>query len=141
MRFNEGEYAFAREHFRDVFGELRSLVGRLEHPVAFPFECRFVAADDIPLAPTYRRPSAYIAFHQYRSMPHQPFFDAAEDVFATVDGRPHWGKMHRLGAAELSARYPRYADFVALRDELDPTGVFANDYLDRVLGAPIGATR
>ncbi len=141
VRFNEGEYAFAREHFRDVFGELRALVGRLEHPVAIPFECRFVAADDIPLAPTYRRPSAYIAFHQYRSMPHQPFFDAAEDVFAAVEGRPHWGKMHRLGAAELSARYPRYADFVALRDELDPTGVFANDYLDRVLGAPIGATR
>ena len=141
VRFNEGEYAFAREDFRDVFGELRSLVGRLEHPVAFPFECRFVAADDIPLAPTYRRPSAYIAFHQYRSMPHQPFFDAAEDVFATVEGRPHWGKMHRLGADELSARYPRFADFVALRDELDPTGVFSNHYLDRVLGAPIGATR
>ena len=141
VRFNEGEYAFSREHFRAVFGELRSLVGRLEHPVAFPFECRFVAADDIPMAPTYRRPSAYIAFHQYRSMPHQPFFDAAEDVFAAVEGRPHWGKMHRLGAAELSARYPRYADFVALRDELDPTGVFANDYLDRVVGAPIGATR
>ena len=141
VRFNEGEYAFAREDFRDVFGELRSLVGRLEHPVAFPFECRFVAADDIPLAPTYRRPSAYIAFHQYRSMPHQPFFDAAEDVFATVEGRPHWGKMHRLGADELSARYPRFADFVALRDELDPTGVFSNHYLDRVLGAPIRATR
>lgn len=141
VRFDEGEYAFARDRFRDVFGELRSLLGGLDHPVAFPFECRFVAADDIPLAPTYRRPSAYIAFHQYRSMPHQPFFDRVEDVFTTVDGRPHWGKMHRLGAPELSARYPRFADFVALRDELDPTGVFANDYLDRVLGVPVGAER
>ena len=141
VRFDEGEYAFARDRFRDVFGELRSLLGGLDHPVAFPFECRFVAADDIPLAPTYRRPSAYIAFHQYRSMPHQPFFDRVEDVFAAVDGRPHWGKMHRLGAPELSARYPRFADFVALRDELDPTGVFANDYLDRVLGVPVGAAR
>jgi len=139
VRFNEGEYAVAREQFRDVFGELRSLLGRLEHPVAFPFECRFVAADDIPLAPTYRRPSAYIAFHQYRSMPHEPFFDAVEDVFAAFDGRPHWGKMHRLGAAELRARYPRFDAFVELRDQLDPTGVFTNDYLDRVLGAPIGA--
>jgi FAD-linked oxidoreductase len=141
VRFNEGEYAFERGRFRDVFGELRSLLGGLDHPVAFPFECRFVAADDIPLAPTYRRPSAYIAFHQYRSMPHQPFFDRVEDVFDAVDGRPHWGKMHRLGVPELSARYPRFADFVALRDELDPTGVFTNDYLDRVLGAPVGAAR
>jgi L-gulonolactone oxidase len=64
-----------------------------------------------------------------------------EDVFDAVDGRPHWGKMHRLGVPELSARYPRFADFVALRDELDPTGVFTNDYLDRVLGAPVGAAR
>ncbi len=70
VRFNEGEYAFERGRFREVFAELRSLLGRLDHPVAFPFECRFVAADDIPLAPTYRRSSAYIAFHQYRSMPH-----------------------------------------------------------------------
>jgi L-gulonolactone oxidase len=141
VRQGEGEYAFARDRFRDVFGELRSVLAGLDHPVAFPFECRFVAADDIPLAPTYRRPSAYIAFHQYRSMPHQPFFDRVEDVLAAGEGRPHWGKMHRLGAPELSARYPRFADFVALRDELDPTGVFANDYLDRVLGAPIGAAR
>jgi FAD/FMN-containing dehydrogenase len=46
-----------------------------------------------------------------------------------------------LAAAELSARYPRFADLVALRDELDPAGVFTNDYLDRVLGAPPGAAR
>jgi L-gulonolactone oxidase len=141
VRFNEGEYAFPRNEFRAVFGELRSLLGRLDHPVAFPFECRFVAADDIPMAPTYRRPSAYIAFHQYRAMPHEAFFGAVEDVFATVDGRPHWGKMHRLGASELTRLYPRFADFVALRDELDPTGVFTNDYLDRVLGPPPGAAR
>lgn len=139
VRFNEGEYAFERARFREVFAELRSVVGRLDHPVAFPFECRFVAADDIPLAPTYRRQSAYIAFHQYHSMPHQPFFDAVEDVFAAVEGRPHWGKMHRLGADELAVRYPRFGDFVALRDELDPTGVFTNDHLDRLLGAPPAA--
>jgi L-gulonolactone oxidase len=141
VRFNEGEYAFPRDRFREVFGELRALLRGLDHPVAFPFECRFVAADDIPMAPTYRRPSAYIAFHQYCRMPHEAFFDAVEDVFAAVDGRPHWGKMHRLGASELKQLYPRFADFVALRNELDPTGVFGNDYLDRVLGPPPGGTR
>jgi L-gulonolactone oxidase len=141
VRFNEGEYAFARHEFREVFGEIRGLLGRLDHTVAFPFECRFVAADDIPMAPTYRRPSAYIAFHQYRAMPYEPFFDAVEDAFAAVAGRPHWGKLHRLGAAELADRYPRFGEFVALRDELDPTGLFGNAYLDRVLGPPPGALR
>jgi FAD/FMN-containing dehydrogenase len=30
--------------------------------------------------------------------------------------------------------YPRFADFTALRDRLDPERRFANDYLRRVLG-------
>lgn len=50
-------------------------------------------------------------------------------------GRPHWGKMHTLGAETLRERYPRFDDFVALRNELDPERMFRNAYLDRVLGA------
>ena len=50
------------------------------------------------------------------------------------DGRPHWGKLHTLGAADLAPVYPRFADFLALRDRLDPDGLFTNGYLDRVLG-------
>jgi L-gulono-1,4-lactone dehydrogenase len=63
------------------------------------------------------------------------WFGICEDILGAAEGRPHWGKMHRLGAAELAERYPRYADFAALRAALDPDGVFANPYLDRVLGA------
>lgn len=134
VRFNEGEYAFGREHTRDLLGEIRRWLATAEQRVSFPLEVRFVAADDIPLAPTYRRTSGYIAFHQYHRMDHQPFFGAMEDIFATVGGRPHWGKMHRLDAAELRGRYPRFDEFTALRAELDPAGIFANPYLDRVLG-------
>ena len=31
--------------------------------------------------------------------------------------------------------YPRWADFQAMRERLDPDRVFTNAYLDRVLGA------
>ena len=34
----------------------------------------------------------------------------------------------------LAATYPRFADFAALRDRLDPARVFGNEYLARVLG-------
>ncbi len=44
-------------------------------------------------------------------------------------GRPHWGKMHTLDAAILRERYPKFDDFVALRDRLDPERLFQNDYL------------
>jgi L-gulonolactone oxidase len=61
-----------------------------------------------------------------------------ESTAAAVGGRPHWGKLHGLDAAALRSRYPAFDDFVAVRDRLDPTGVLANRYLDRVLGPAPG---
>jgi L-gulonolactone oxidase len=55
-----------------------------------------------------------------------------------VGGRPHWGKLHGLEADDLRLRYPRFAEFVAVRNRLDPDGVLANAYLDRVLGPAPG---
>ena len=49
-------------------------------------------------------------------------------------GRPHWGKMHFQDAASLTRLYPRFGDFLAVRDRLDPDRVFTNSYLERVLG-------
>jgi len=141
VRFFEGEYAIPREHAADVLREISRWVDAHDEKIAFPLEVRYVAADDIPLAPTYRRDSVYIAFHQYTRMPYRRFFDAMEDILGAVGGRPHWGKAHRLGAERLAEIYPRFGDFTALRDELDPAGLFANDYLDRVLGATSGQRR
>ena len=36
--------------------------------------------------------------------------------------------------ARLAPAYPRFEEFLAMRDRLDPQRVFANDYLRRVLG-------
>ena len=57
-----------------------------------------------------------------------------EKIAGQGGGRPHWGKLHGLDAAQLRSRYPRYDEFVAVRDRLDPAGVLANAYLDRVVG-------
>jgi L-gulono-1,4-lactone dehydrogenase len=45
--------------------------------------------------------------------------------------------MHTQTAETLREVYPRFDDFVRVRDELDPERRFANPYLDRVLG-PVG---
>lgn len=137
VRFREGEFAVPREALVPTLRELKSWIEKNEEPVAFPFEVRFAQRDDIWLSPAHERDVAYIAFHQYHRMPHERFFRACYDILGAAGGRPHWGKMHDLAAADLAERYPRFADFVTLRDELDPTGVFANPYLDRVLG-PVG---
>ena len=41
---------------------------------------------------------------------------------SAAEGRPHWGKIHHLGADDLRPRYPRFDDFLAVRDRLDPGG-------------------
>jgi FAD-linked oxidoreductase len=134
VRFVESEYAIPRESIGQVLGELRARVPKLANPVMFPVEIRVAAADDIWLSTAYQRDSAYIAIHQFVGMPYREYFDLFEAVVGAVGGRPHWGKMHTLDADVLRERYPRFDDFAALRATVDPTGVFANPYLDRVLG-------
>jgi L-gulono-1,4-lactone dehydrogenase len=102
----------------------------------FPVEVRVAAADDIWLSTAYGRACAYIAIHQYAGLPYQAYFDVFESAAAAVGGRPHWGKLHSLDAAQLRTRYPRFDDFLRVRREADPEGRFTNPYLDRVLGRP-----
>jgi L-gulono-1,4-lactone dehydrogenase len=135
VRFTESEYAVPRESLRHVLAELRRSVPRLADPVMFPVEVRVAAADDIWLSTAYGRESAYIAIHQYTGLPYQDYFDRFESIVAEVAGRPHWGKLHSLDAARLSALYPRFGDFLRVRAEADPEGRFGNAYLTRVLGA------
>ncbi|MET0805499.1 MAG: D-arabinono-1,4-lactone oxidase, partial [Lacisediminihabitans sp.] len=63
------------------------------------------------------------------------YFRAVEAIMRGYGGRPHWGKMHYQHAESLAGLYPHFADFIAVRDRLDPARVFANPYLTRVLGA------
>ncbi|WP_265445666.1 D-arabinono-1,4-lactone oxidase [Flexivirga meconopsidis] len=132
--FRETEFAVPRAAVPDVLRELRSWLSRKVEVIAFPVEVRFAAADDLWLSTAHGRESGYIAIHQYAGRDHSRYFEAFWSMLAGLDARPHWGKMHDLGAAELRSRYPKFDDFVALRDRLDPGRVFTNGYLDRVLG-------
>lgn len=134
--FREMEYGVPRDALRDVVGEVDAWLRRTREPVPFPVEIRFAAADDVWLSTAHGRPSAYVAVHQYRRLPHERYFDAVEAIMAGVDGRPHWGKLHGLGAERLAALYPRFDDFRRVRASVDPEGLFANAYTDRVLGPP-----
>jgi L-gulono-1,4-lactone dehydrogenase len=134
VRFVESEYAVSRESLLDVMAELRAGVTRLAEPVMFPVEVRVAAADDIWLSTAYGRDSAYVAIHQYLGLAYQEYFRLFESIVAVAGGRPHWGKMHTRDAAYLGQAYPRFADFLRIRNETDPSRVFANAYLAQVFG-------
>jgi FAD-linked oxidoreductase len=138
VRFREMEYALPRKAAPEVLGELRRAVDHSDWRVPFPVEVRVAAADDIPLSTASGRNTAYIAVHVPARSEPGPYFATFEAIAGAAGGRPHWGKLHGLDAAALAGRYPRFAEFTALRERLDPTGVFSNAHLDRVLG-PVGA--
>ncbi|MFE3635285.1 D-arabinono-1,4-lactone oxidase [Streptomyces sp. NPDC059168] len=134
VRFLEMEYAVPRAALADTLRELKAMVDRSGLRVSFPVEVRTAPADDITLSTASGRDSAYIAVHMFRGTPYQAYFTAAERIFTAHEGRPHWGKVHTRDAAYLSGVYPRFAEFTALRDRLDPERLFQNDYLRRILG-------
>jgi FAD/FMN-containing dehydrogenase len=137
IRFTEMEYGIPREHAAEAVRRVLHLAARPEHQVAYPIEVRFVAADDVVLSASHARDTCYIAVHQDRKLDWEPYFRGVEEIMDSYGGRPHWGKRHFQTAATLAPRYPRWAEFQALRARLDPAGRFANAYTDRVLG-PVG---
>lgn len=132
--FREMEYALPRDAGLAALAEVRRLVEREGWRVGWPVEVRCVPADDVWLSPAYERQSVYLAFHVGRDVDHRPYFSGVERVLRAHDGRPHWGKLHTRTAADLAPAYPRFGDFAAVRDRADPDRMFANAYLDRVLG-------
>jgi L-gulonolactone oxidase len=134
VKFVEMEYGLPRAAVPEAFGALRRIIDRLPTKVSFPVEVRFTAADDIWLSHGNGRDNGYIAIHQFVGMPYEQYFREFEAVCTSLGGRPHWGKMHYRDAASLRGVYPRFDDFLAVRDKVDPHRVFANDYTRQVLG-------
>jgi L-gulono-1,4-lactone dehydrogenase len=132
VRFTEMEYALPRPVAADA---VRAIKATAEgHAINFPIEVRFVARDEALLSPAHERETAYVAVHAFKGMEWEPFFRAVEAIADQYGGRPHWGKRHFQTAATLAPRYPGWERFAAVRERMDPAGVFSNAYTDRVLG-------
>jgi FAD-linked oxidoreductase len=134
VRFKEQEYAIPREELAGALREVRSVIDRSDRRVGFPIEVRLLPAENPWLSMAYGRPSAFIAIHVHHSTAHEEYFQAVEEVLTALGGRPHWGKLHTRDAAYLEGVYPRFGDFLALRDRLDPSRCFANAYTTRIFG-------
>jgi L-gulono-1,4-lactone dehydrogenase len=136
--FREMEYAVPRAAGLEALREARRVVDASDWRISFPVEIRVAPADDIALSTAYDRDSFYLAFHTHHRSDwhtHAAYLGAMESVMRAHDGRPHWGKLHTRTAADLAPAYPRFEEFLALRDRLDPDRLFANAYLRRVLGS------
>ncbi|MBX3504815.1 MAG: FAD-binding protein [Parvibaculum sp.] len=134
VRFNEMEYHLPREAGPQALREIIAAIEDNNIEVFFPIEFRTVAPDDIWLSPFYKRESCSIAVHRYHEKDYTPYFTAIEPIFRKHEGRPHWGKLHTLKAEDFASLYPKWRDFLEMRETLDPEGKFLNPHLRHVFG-------
>lgn len=129
----QSEYLVAREHAAESIKALRGLSEHIT-PILQVAEIRSVAADSLWLSASYERDS--VAFH-FTWIRDQAAVEAAarliEAALAPFAARPHWGKVFAADAAELAPLYPRFEDFKALAQRMDPTGKFSNEFLQQRL--------
>ena len=134
VKFVEMEYAIPRQYCGEALQRIRSMIDAKGHLISFPVEVRFTAKDDIALSTASGRDSAYIAVHMFKGMAYEAYFRDVANIMSDYEGRPHWGKMHFLNDNDLSQLYPRWNEFIAARETLDPHRTFANAYTEQVFG-------
>ena len=134
VRFKELEFTLPREAGLAALAEARRAIEAGGWRIGFPVEIRTAPAEDAWLSPAYGRDSMHLSFHTWVGADHVPYFLAVERILRDHGGRPHWGKLHTRTVDDLAPVYPRFGDFLAVRDRLDPDRVFDNAYLRRVLG-------
>jgi FAD/FMN-containing dehydrogenase len=133
-RFHEMEYSVPAELGETCFRELAARL-RARHPeVGWPLEFRTVAPDDALLSMAHGRETVSISVHQDGRFAHDAVFADLEPIAVEAGGRPHWGKWHRLRAAQLARVHPGWQRFRAVRKRLDPEGAFLSPYLRALLG-------
>lgn len=135
LKFDEIEYAIPYEAGPECFREIRKRI-REKHRqhVGWRVFYRTVAADDAYLSPFYKRDSVTIALLQNNVLEYESYFKDMEPIFRAYGGRPHWGKKHYLRAEDLRPLYPEWDRFLEIRKEMDPEGIFLNDYLKEIFG-------
>ncbi|KAJ2253673.1 D-arabinono-1,4-lactone oxidase [Coemansia sp. RSA 455] len=139
------EWAVPWENAADVLRQLRIWINAEERKpdgvrVHFPVEVRFVRESNVWLSPAYGRAVCYIGVIMYRPynrpIPYKKYWRVYEDIVRTQGGRPHWAKAHKMYYYDLKKAYPKFDDFIKLRGECDPNGIFVNDYIRRHILPP-----
>jgi xylitol oxidase len=132
----QSEFFVPREFATEAIRAILPLGPRIA-PLLLVCELRTMAADELWLSPQYQRATAGIHL-TWRREPEaiEPVLASLEQALAPFDPRPHWAKLFLAQADTLSERFTRMPDWLALRERLDPQGVFVNDWLrSRVLSS------
>jgi xylitol oxidase len=131
----QSEYLVPREQASAALAAIDRIRDRVA-PVLQISEIRTVAADELWLSPSYRRPTVAIHFTWIKDTSAVlPVLAAIEEQLAPLLARPHWGKLFTVSPEVVRGLYERLPNFQRLRGHYDPAGKFGNEMVDSYVPA------
>ncbi len=133
--YEELEYMVGADRGPEALAAIRSLFQERHPGHAYPVYTRFIAGDSAFLSPFHERDSVSVSVGYAAHSDHWTLFSDVDRLLVEeFDARAHWGKNHLMTRERMARAYPRLEDFVAVRRELDPEGIFLNDHLRALVG-------
>jgi FAD/FMN-containing dehydrogenase len=127
--FHELEYFVPLERGPEALRAMRELMLASLPDSVYPLEVRTVGPDEAYLSPNYKTATTVISVSGTPGTDYWHYLRSVDALLAQFDARVHWGKLHFLDAERLHSLYPEADEFIAVRRELDPAGVFLNEHL------------
>ena len=131
--FHELEYFVPLERGPEALAAMRELMLASLPDSVYPLEVRTVGPDEAFLSPNYKTATTVISVSGTPGTDYWDYLRSVDALLAQFDARVHWGKLHFMNSERLHALYPEADEFIAVRRELDPEGVFLNDHLRPLL--------
>ncbi len=132
--FHELEYAVPVANGKEAVKAVRKLMLEKHPTCIYPIEYRFTAGDSGWISPFFEQDSITLSVSGEPGTDYWEYLRDVDTILRQYGSRPHWGKLHFLGAEDVTALYPRAGDFRALRAKVDPEGRFLNDHLRQLFG-------
>jgi FAD/FMN-containing dehydrogenase len=97
------------------------------------FSLRITKSDNLWLSQSYQRDVCHIGCYCRSEKDILVHVYNLETILIELGGRPHWGKYFTVERQDFAQLYPKWSDFLALRQKMDPHGVFHNDWTKKIL--------
>ncbi len=127
--FHELEYFVPLERAPQALHAMRELMRTSLPDSVYPLEVRTVGPDEAFLSSQHDTATCVISVSGKPGTDYWAYLRSVDALLADFSARVHWGKLHFLTPERLHELYPRADDFIAIRRELDPQGLFLNDHL------------
>jgi FAD/FMN-containing dehydrogenase len=129
----ELEYMVKAEDSVPAFLALRKLMQQQFPEETSPIEMRWTKGESALLSPHHGHDCCSISVSGLKATDWNRFLRAVDQTLRPWAPRSHWGKAGYLDHERLREVYPALDQFLAIRADLDPHGLFLNDHFRELL--------